>query len=226
MLINKNLSLLGIAFGILSLCSLKGAVLTGVDPTIIDIGSGPDLSYLVIDESTLSPTPLEFVYHYTYDSNAPLTGYDLLGAITNVPMSGLGISATFNTNYLAHTLDGISYKATNVDGTPFSTNNETGVYWSLYEAGGMEAGGADSLPSNSWTFAGVGLDGRIITPNSWDGWTLSSYTDGGLITVDVPPSVTITAVPEPEAAPLLLLSILTLIILLFRWKSSAPNSIP
>lgn len=215
---------LAFMIGISWLSSLRAAVLTGVDPTIISVGTGVDISYLVIDESTLYSTPLEFVYHYTYDSTTPLTGYDLISAITNASSSGLGATTPYISNWGAHTMDAFSYAGNTVAGTPFSPSNTTGVYWSLFEVGGQEAGSIVSIPSNSWTIAGVGLDGRIITPGSWDGWTISSYTDGGWTTVDTSPSVAITAVPEPATIPLTLLSMATLF-LFTRWKPTAPKEI-
>ena len=53
------MTLLGLAMTMCSLFSLHAAVLTGVDPTIFSVGKGKDISYLVIDESSLYATPLE-----------------------------------------------------------------------------------------------------------------------------------------------------------------------
>jgi hypothetical protein len=218
MLINKG-SLLVLAVAGFLTATLGAAVLTGVDPTIINIGSGPDLSYLVIDESTLDSTPLEFVYHYTYDSNHPLTGYDFLNQISS--NSTLGVSTVFYGGGLGNILDSITYGSKVIAGTN-APDYSTGTYWSYSLAGGYD-GGIAPLLNNQWNYANNGMDSRTITPGSWDGWTLASYSSYGSLTVDAPPSVVIAAVPEPEAAPLLLLSIITLI-LLFRCNIVARSS--
>jgi hypothetical protein len=66
-----------------SISTLKAAVLTGIDPVSFTVGSGPDVSYLLIDESTLSSAPLLFEYRYTYDILNPISGYELLGLVAN-----------------------------------------------------------------------------------------------------------------------------------------------
>jgi len=200
--------------------SLSAAVLIGVNPTIINVGTGSDISYLVIDESSLYSTPLEFVYHYTYDSNNLISGTQFLNDIAAASSSGLGV--VFDTSYGFSSLKSLSYGGTTISGSDF--NASSGYDWSYYDAGGTEAGQATNPPSNSWQFANVGWDDRHISPGSWDGNTLGSWglstsgTDGGM------PSVAIAAVPEPNTAPLLLLSLGTLFVLL-RWKLSKRNSI-
>jgi hypothetical protein len=217
MLILRKLLLSLVVSGLCS-ASLEADVLTGVDPTIINIGTGPDLSYLVIDESTLYSTPLEFIYHYTYDSNNLLTGTDLLQQVAS--NSTLGVSMVFYGGGLGNSLDSLTYAGTTVAGTN-APDYSTGSYWSYYVAGGLEAG--TPAATNDWSYSSVGWDSRTISPGSWDGETLSSYSDYGSTTTGLPPSVAIVAVPEPETAPLMLLSIITLLLLL-RWKSSERNS--
>ena len=218
---NCRMTLLGLAMTMCSLFSLHAAVLTGVDPTIFSVGTGKDISYLVIDESSLYATPLEFAYHYTYDSNNPLTGYDLL---TNVAsQSTLSVQTTFYGGGLGNSLVSFSYAGNTVAGSD-APDYSVGTYWSYYDAGGMEVGQPTNPSGTSWNYASVGIDSRHISPGSKDGWTLSSYADYGNITIDFPPSVAISSVPEPASLPLLLLSLLTLLFLI-RCKSSAPKEI-
>lgn len=209
-----------LAVGLFCGSSLRAAVLTGVDPTIIDVGSGRDLSYLVIDESTLYSTPLEFVYHYTYDSNNPLTGYELL---TNVAsQSTLGVQTSFFGGGLGNFPDSFSYAGNTVAGSN-APDFSVGTYWSYYDAGGTEVGQATNPPSTHWNYANVGIDSRLIAPGSWDGWTLSAYSDYGNTTVGLPPSVAIAAIPEPASLPLVILSLAGFMVIT-RWKSLARHS--
>jgi hypothetical protein len=227
MLISKTKRAFALGFlaaGFIQLSCLDAAVLSGVNPTIIDVGTGSDISYLLIDESTLYSTPLEFIYHYTNDINNPLTEFDFLSAVTNASTSGLGITAPYNTNFLAHTFDAFTYGGKTVAGTPFNATNVAGVFWTLFDAGGVEVGGspATNYPStSSWNLAPVGIDGRYISPGSVDGWTIGSYSypSGVYTEVDTPPSVAVSAVPEPATLPLILLSLAALIGI-SRWKSS------
>jgi hypothetical protein len=215
MLILRKLLLSLVVSGLCS-ASLEAAVLTGVDPTIINIGTGPDLSYLVIDESTLYSTPLEFIYHYTYDSNTPITGEQLMQAITNTISSGLGMTTTAYA--FGDSLDALSYSGTTVAGTN-APDYSSGTYWSYYVAGGDQPGSTNITPTNTWAYADVGFSTRTIAPGSWDGETLSGWgtdTSGG------PPSVAISAVPEPATLPLILLSLAT-VVAVIRWKSSERN---
>lgn len=202
--------------GIFWLTSLRAAVLTGIDPTIISVGSGVDISYLVIDESTLYSTPLEFVYHYTYDSNHPLTGFQLL---TNVVSdSSLANSTTFYGGGLGNALTSLTYQG---GATVIGTNApdySTGTYWSYYLSGGLD-GGVVPLTFNQWNYANNGMDFRTVTPGSWDGWTFASYSDYGNTTIDVPPSVALAAVPEPRAFVLAIIYLVSLL-LISRWKYS------
>ena len=49
--------------------------------SVINVGIGPDVSYVVIEESTLAARPLLFAYHYTFDTNNLVSGYGMLSAI-------------------------------------------------------------------------------------------------------------------------------------------------
>ena len=199
--------LFGLAMTICSLVSLQAAVLTGVNPTIFTVGTGNDVSYLVIDDSSLSATPLEFAYHYTYDSNNLITGEQLMQSITNATSLSYTIGATYGE------LASLSFAGTTVSGTDFLLPD--GLYWSYFVVGGLDAG---SVPAdqNQWNYASSGIGGRTIAPGSWDGQTLSGW--GTNSAIGGPPSVSPSAVPEPASLPLVLLA-LAAVAGIIRWKS-------
>ena len=210
MLIPKTQRVLLVGLSVAYLCasSLQSAVLTGVNPTIFTVGTGVDISYLVIDESSLYSTPLEFIYHYTYDSNNLLTGEQMMQSITNSTSLGFTIGTTYGE------LLSLSYAGTTVSGTDFLLPD--GFYWSYFVLGGSDAGSAPTDP-NQWNYANSGISSRTISPGSWDGETLSGW--GTNSAIGGPPSVSPSAVPEPSALPLVLLA-LTGMAIIIRWKST------
>ena len=206
-------ALFGIIF--LGLVKTQASVLTGVEPTYINVGSGSDLSYLAIDESDLYTTPLVFVYHYDYDSNNPLTGFSLL---TNVAAGSVLFPATsFYPNY-GNSLDSLTYAGGTVITATNASDFSVGTYWSYYLSGGLDGGVLPDL-TGQWNYANYGMDSRTVTPGSWDGWSFTSYTDYGLTTSDASPSVAINAVPEPSPTHLVLLSLVS-VFFLNRWRQS------
>jgi hypothetical protein len=191
-----------------SISTLKSAVLVGVDPVSFTVGSGPDVSYLLIDESTLSSAPLLFEYRYTYDILNPISGYELLHQVTR--LSSLDFTTIFYGGGLGNSLDSVSYGGITV--SSFTAPDwSTGTYWSYYVAGGSEVG--EPLAADLWKYAEVGMDSRFITPGSWDGWTFAGWNpDFG-----APPSLSPALVPEPAPLPLAVLSLAGLFFF-FRWK--------
>jgi len=215
--IRSHLSLVGALF--IGLSQIHAAVLTGVEPTYITVGAGPDISYLVIDESDLYSTPLVFAYHYNYDTNNPLTGYSLLTSVA--ASSSLVPSTTLYGGGLGNALDSLTYQGgATITGTNAS-DYSAGTYWSYYLSGGLD-GGIDPDVAGQWNYATYGMDSRTVTPGSCDGWTFASYTDYGITTTDVPPSVAIAAVPESNPMLLVLLSLASSY-LFVRWRRSSQN---
>ena len=189
-----------------SISTLKAAVLTGVNPVSFTVGSGSDVSYLLIEESSLSSAPLLFEYRYTYDSNTPISGYELLHKVTR--LSSLDFTTIVYGGGLGNSLDSVSYGE--ITASSFTgPNGYTGTYWSYYVAGGSEVD--EPVPAGLWKYAAVGMDSRFITPGSWDGWTFAGWNpDFG-----APPSI--SPVPEPAPLPLAVLSLAALFFF-FRWK--------
>lgn len=175
-----------------SISTLKAAVLTGVDPVSFTVGSGSDVSYLLIDESALSSAPRLFEYRYTFDSNNPISGYELLRLVANA--TDLDFTTTYYLSY-GNALESLSYGPSNV-ASEYRTDG-SGTYWSYYLNGGLDNGLAPLLV-NQWNYANYGMELRTLSPGSWDAWTISSY-DAAYTTFDSFPSVTPTAVPEPKS---------------------------
>jgi len=175
-----------------SISSLKSAVLAGVDPVSFNVGSGPDVSYLLIDESALSSAPLLFEYRYSFDSNNPISGYELLGLVANA--TDLDFTTTYYPSY-GNALESLSYGLSNV-ASEYRTDG-SGTYWSYYLNGGLDNGLAPVLV-NQWNYANYGMELRTLSPGSWDAWTISSY-DAAYTTFESFPSVTPSAVPEPKS---------------------------
>ena len=189
-----------------SISTLKAAVLTGIDPVSFTVGSGPDVSYLLIDESTLSSAPLLFEYRYTYDILNPISGYELLHEVRR--FSSLDFTAIFYGGGLGNALDSVSYGGITVSSFT-APDLSTGTYWSYYVAGGSEVD--EPLAAGLWKYAEVGMDSRFITPGSWDGWTLAGWNPS----FGEAPSI--SPVPEPAPLPLAVLSLAALFFFI-RWK--------
>jgi hypothetical protein len=189
-----------------SISTLKAAVLTGIDPVSFTVGSGPDVSYLLIDESTLSSAPLLFEYRYTYDILNPISGYELLHEVAR--FSSLDFTAIFYGGGLGNALDSVSYGGITVSSFT-APDLSTGTYWSYYVAGGSEVD--EPLAAGLWKYAEVGMDSRFITPGSWDGWTLAGWNPS----FGEAPSI--SPVPEPAPLPLAVLSLAALFFFI-RWK--------
>jgi hypothetical protein len=189
-----------------SISTLKAAVLTGIDPVSFTVGSGPDVSYLLIDESTLSSAPLLFEYRYTYDILNPISGYELLHEVAR--FSSLDFTTIFYGGGLGNALDSVSYGGITVSSFT-APDLSTGTYWSYYVAGGSEVD--EPLAAGLWKYAEVGMDSRFITPGSWDGWTLAGWNPS----FGEAPSI--SPVPEPAPLPLAVLSLAALLFFI-RWK--------
>ena len=169
------------------------------------IGTGEDVSYAVIEAEPFG-APLVYEYHYTYNPSAPLDGYSLLSAIdsaeADLNLSFLNFGSEESPNYF---LNSITYGSTTVTSTPFP---EIGPFWVQW-ASGAEAGYPEASPiaSGVWSFgSGISAPYRTIGPGSWDGFVFNMG--------DTPPSI--SPVPEPQSAILLLAGITVVLWMLRR----------
>jgi hypothetical protein len=176
--------------------SVKGQIL---------IGTGEDVSYAVIEAEPFGP-PLVYEYHYTDNPSAPLDGYALLSAIDSaepaLSLSFLNFGSEESPNYF---LNSITYESTTVTSTPFP---EIGPFWAQWVSG-AEAGFPEASPiaSGVWSFgSGISAPYRTIGPGSWDGFVFNMG--------DTPPSI--SPVPEPQTAVLLLAGITVVLWMLRR----------
>ena len=171
-------------------------------PEVRVVGTGPDVSYVVIQESSLSATPLIFAYHYTFASNPPLTGYGLLSQIC-AANPDLQIATTQYS--FGKSLDAFDYGGRTVSASTGPDGN-SGTYWSYYVSGGYD--GAGAIGSNTWGYSQFGFESRTIVPGSCDGWTFANW-EGTNEPSDVPPALEVTniaslvaaAAPTPTPSP-------------------------
>ena len=231
MLINKKqfLSLVVLVGAFLPVAALKADDTTGI-PVLIDVGNVTNsyVSYLVIDDTSLGNSAFEYAWHYSSltetDGVTPLTGDDLLNAV---------MAGTSNAPYALTQIADPSFGTSFTDG--FQVGNQTSTIISSQDFTATNAweywfkGGSLTLsyppyttytPSNWLSAADTSL-ARTITNGSYDGWTVSGFDTNFNYTGLAP--LAISAVPEPNTAPLLLLSLLSLL-LIFRWKT--PASLP
>ena len=179
-------------------------LVAGSAPEVHVVGTGPDVSYVVIQETTLSAAPLIFAYHYTFATSPPLTGFGLISEIS-AAYPDLQIATTQYS--FGKSLDAFDIRGATVPASTASDGN-SGTYWSYYVSGGYD--GAGMIGSNSWGYSQYGFEGRTIVPGSCDGWTFARW-EGTNEPSDIPPSVavadiaslvaTATAPPSPTPSP-------------------------
>ena len=157
------------------------------------VGTGPDVSYVVIQQNSLSEAPLIFAYRYTYASNPPMTGDGLLSVIS-ASFPELQIQTTQYS--FGKSLDAIDVKGTTVSGSTAPDGN-SGTYWSYYVSGGYD--GSSAVATNQWLYSQYGFDSRTIAPGSCDGWTFANW-QGTNQPSDLPPSLDVTNIASLVAA--------------------------
>jgi hypothetical protein len=172
--------------------AFRGLV-AAVTPEVHVLGTGPDVSYVVIQEKSLNSAPLIFAYHYTYASNPPMNGDGLLSAIA-ASYPELQIQTTQYS--FGKSLDAFDVQGTTVSSSTASDGN-SGTYWSYYVSGGYDGSGA--IGTNQWLYSQYGFDSRTITPGSCDGWTFASW-QGTNEPSDIPPTVDVANIAALVAA--------------------------
>jgi hypothetical protein len=173
------------------------AVLAGVCllPSIsraayINVGTGNDTSYLVLESPNLGTQT--YAVNYTYDMNQPQDGYFLLSQVAQATTSTLTMDIiNYGSGTPNYILNSITFNGTteiNASSSPYTP------YWAQWVSGG-EAGYPSESPvaSGTWSF-GSGLSDpyRLIVPGSTDALY---FSDGNT-------APTVAPIPETSSAML------------------------
>lgn len=234
MMIKIKPVLLGALGAMLCVCGLRAEVTIGGSPIMVDLGTGSFVSYLVLDESSLRPSPLIYAWHYSGLLNAQgsaWTGTDLLNAVL-AESAGTPYALSYTTGaYGLMTSFGVGSTAS----IPLDPLANPGSVWTYWIKGGSQDayndnGASFTISPTNWVVSPATADTRYLTNGSYDAWTVSPfsytgaasdtilYTDingsiqpltSGTYTGDAPLSG-VTPVPETSStlAALLLLIIL------------------
>ncbi|TAG08301.1 MAG: PEP-CTERM sorting domain-containing protein [Verrucomicrobia bacterium] len=174
----RSISLLSAAG--LCLCSSISTAFT------LSLGSGPDVSYFVLESPNLGQRLYEV--SYTYNSVTPQDAYFLLEQVLvadpAVSASIVNFGSAASPNYLVTSITFDSVMEQNSSASPFTP------FWAHWVADGS-AGFPTASPvaAETWTSgSGVSSPYRLIAPGSWDALF---YSNGS--------SVPLTVVPEPSA---------------------------
>ncbi len=155
------------------------------------VGSGSNISYFVLDFLS-GPAPQSFAFAYRYDGTK--TGGNMLDALaagTAGNTKPLTFTATDFGGDLKRFPDGFSY-----DGKSITRPSDFSSYWSYW----------NSENGSVWSEAQVGLDNRVLTNNTWDGW---SYAFNGVTVAPRTPLAATAAAPEPGTFTLLVVGGIT-----------------
>jgi len=179
---------------ILTLLAAAGIQLTSASAQTITVGSGTSTSYLVIEAADFGATPLTFAYLYDYNPADPFDSYTMMAAIdtavADLEFTYKNYGTPLEPNFI---LDAVTWQTVTLTNTPYP---DFGPFWAQWVSGG-QAGypAAAPIASGVWGFgSGVSDPYRIVEPGSWDGFI---FNDGSSA-----PSV--TPVPEPGSAVLLI----------------------
>ena len=144
-------------------------------------GTGSNRSALVMDFKNGGPS---YVWGYQFDGSK--TGQDMIQALAADVATGISIQITSYS--FGDALTGFSFKGNNVGGF----NPGSAGYLSYYLADG-----SSSAPT-SWTSSSVGMGGRLLNNNSWDGWSWAANFNPS-----APSTSFVAAVPEPLSVGIL-----------------------
>lgn len=144
-------------------------------------GSGSNRAALVMDFKNGGPS-----YVWGYQFSGSKTGQDMIQALAADAATGISIQITSYS--FGDALTGFSFKGNNVGGF----NPGSAGYLSYYLADG-----SSSAPT-SWTSSSVGMGGRQLNNNSWDGWSWAANFNPS-----APSTSFVAAVPEPLSVGIL-----------------------
>lgn len=185
MLIRNTKGLLFLSATLLfGLFPVQAAVITGVEPITVNLGSGSNVSYLVFNESTLSNDPIRYAWHYdglvNPSSGTNWSGEDLFQGV---------LSASQGTDYALSVSTGVYGLFTDftIGETKSATVNPLdSPVWTYWISGGSEFveygdNGSFSfeVPSGHWIVSPSYAATRWISNGSYDGWTISPFSYNG-----------------------------------------------
>jgi len=170
--------------GLILLASINAtaAVITDREPITVNLGSGANVSYLVFNESTLSPAPIIYAWRYNGETNSsgfPWSGTDLLEGV---------IKESASTSYaLGYTTGAYGLIATFSIGSNSSTTDPLSspvwAYWIMGGSAHVPWGDNSDFSFNpspfSWVVSPANYDTRWLQNGSYDGWTLSPFSYTG-----------------------------------------------
>lgn len=196
-----------VALGILG-ATLSNAQFTGA-AIPLQIGSGPNTAYLVIDFND-GEAPDSFAWAYSF-SGSVVSGADMLIAIAAVdPNLNLDYGGSGSEGFF---LSAISYQ---YSGKTFSQESEyPSASWGYYIAGGQAGGQNVSIPGGitypvDWETAMVGASdmsfgtpGRLLEDGSWDYWSVGPYDTDTFAHLGTP-SGSPSVAPIPESNQILI----------------------
>lgn len=179
----------------------------------IQVGSGPNSSYLLIEASLFSAT-LVYQYNYTYDPDHLLSGYDLLTAVdafdSNLQLDFINYGTPESPNYF---LNAVTYNSVTLTNTGFP---DYSPYWAQWVSGGRGGYPTQGTYLNGvWDYGSGASDPyRTLAQGSFDGYV---YSDGS-----TPPSI--SPVPEPNIPLLLLAGVVVLFPIWKKWLNKKNNA--
>ncbi len=150
------------------------------------VGAGSSVSFLTLDFHDNTPNP-SYAFGYRYDGAK--TGGDLVDALIQGAGLNVGFGSFFQPNDFVISF---GYQGHAQPGPGASPD----FFWSYW----LGTTGSD------WTAAPVGLRDRVLTNNSWDGWSWTTYDPVTFDPISPPRTPqapgSVPAVPEPGTLPL------------------------
>lgn len=167
---------------LLAAINAPAAVITGQEPITVNLGTGLNVSYLVFNESTLSPAPIVYAWRYdgaTNSSGNPWSGTDLLEGVIKESAStsyalgymtgAYGLTATFSIGSNSSTIDPLV--------------SPVWAYWIMGGSEHVPYGDNGDFSFNAspltWLVSPANYDTRWLQNGSYDGWTLSPFSYTG-----------------------------------------------
>lgn len=192
----------------------------------IVIGTGDSTANLVIQATAFGSTALWYQYLYNasdYTAEQPLSGADVLIAVSGEAESGLTINYTGTPQAGTFFLSSITYNSFTL--TSYVDENS----WTYFTAGGTvsvldeyyDPVYEDGIPvvqavaEGAWQLASVGSSVRYVADGSWDGWVFGPW-EYDPVTWDATyegSEPSIAPVPEPGTVWLVVAGLAALVVI-------------